>query len=1257
MSTCDIIPVLENGNTSILFKDLLDYHNNDRSKVMSDYEYAHSDRFIAKHGDWIEKKLKGTDENGEPDISLVVAQYSASPKTMKTKEKVENAKKRVIAVKKRQVSLLRDLNDKLKAFIAENPSSSKRKDIEAVISRNNTRIKDLRKKQGTINDKIQLDFVVNESLEDLDYLKNIADKGFSSNYLMFAYDVIRFWKAATNTSEVENPIFTKSDLDGNTLIKDIHQQYEDLYSDLEERIREEVLKIVNKYSSREGTLTDKEILQSIKDIGFMSHNALDIAHVDHPITQAVYAMVKTMNSNARREGSFIFENLDSLMKGVSYSDQLMIFEKDSNGNYTSNYVRPYTLEYYEKLKQARQDGTWNDFAKNDLDIIDMRYMVIDDDPDIEDEFRFTNATKEEIQKYRDQLKSRIGDSLFTQIDKEVKRKYNQFKSLRYQKYEESKLESGELSKFKMQQFNKYNSPFQFAERYSSPKKTGKFISYDVVTFIPKNEKYFSDQYRKVQNNPKIRELYNKTISIMNEMNAIFPGKQEEFASLPFVKKKLVEEMFQSEGGMLSNVHLMDRMLDQFREGDEAQDVGTNIDLQTGEEIRKLSISNTQTIKETINRRYEELLKGEQRKLDDSIRQELKDQAREEVMKDTSMDLNKILKMYSMAALMYKHKAGMEDTVRMMRNFFSEQINIDPVTPSGKQKTSEGQEYGTKAANSRIAESFDYFVNSVYYGDNRKKVEMPTKEKKLTTKEKVRVKRLEDKRNKIKSVVDEIDEISNKNRKSNEDKNRLSELNTELKELELTKKEAYDEIDDLDKSINSIGKYVTASATFDEILKFFQVKTMGWNLPAGISNMAFGYIANIVESDPRDYSEESIRKAYHMVFISEFKRPINNKLKTKIEALMHHYDVLKKSSEEVYKRGQKGWWGEKLRRLNPFYIQDKTEYFNQAPIMIAMMMDRKIDLTTGELSEDGDVTIWDLYGENGRIKDEYRNDAIIASWESLRSDVFSQGDKFKLNIDKKVSRNHGNYDSDRPLKGKEVAVGRALFQFRTWMFEGWNSRWEEYKFDDSLGHDVKGRYRTGFLAFNRELKTEDGSEIAMSRLQGTLFQIKQTAMRLVFLRNKVEAGYAELAGDGVGELDIINMRRNMLETLQYLKIMLAMTAIGIVYGDDDDEGISKNVMIGMYNQTLRIRQDILFYINPGEAYRIINDPVAILGLYEDYGRLISDATRTMTGAVEPTLQSGPYEGMDRNKRNLMKVVPFLTQLIRLKSVTHKAYDGY
>ena len=126
---------------------------------------------------------------------------------------------------------------------------------------------------------------------------------------------------------------------------------------------------------------------------------------------------------------------------------------------------------------------------------------------------------------------------------------------------------------------------------------------------------------------------------------------------------------------------------------------------------------------------------------------------------------------------------------------------------------------------------------------------------------------------------------------------------------------------LQKQLDQLGGVFTGSKFIDQINMYIRIKGLGWNFFSPIMNMNVGFFGNITEASARvRFNQEQLLRAYTIVFSGM----------TKTSNLMAKLDVLKQIQNEIYKTEQPK---KKYNWLAPFYLQERSEYMNQAPVMV------------------------------------------------------------------------------------------------------------------------------------------------------------------------------------------------------------------------------------------------------------------------------------------------------------------------------------
>jgi hypothetical protein len=274
-------------------------------------------------------------------------------------------------------------------------------------------------------------------------------------------------------------------------------------------------------------------------------------------------------------------------------------------------------------------------------------------------------------------------------------------------------------------------------------------------------------------------------------------------------------------------------------------------------------------------------------------------------------------------------------------------------------------------------------------------------------------------------------------------------------------------------------------------------------------------------------------------------------------------------------------------------------------------------------------------------------------------------------------NHGDYSNPLPIKA--TALGRAVSQFRTWMFEGFANRFEKQAnspdYALSYGMDEpyvrKGRYRS----YTKGQLTTTGATLGTLFLPGVgtalgagagylggkffgmqtnenavsdiLFTLKQLIRKLVFKPTQFQ--------DRFNATDAANMRKNMTE----LYVMMTLAGVGLLLSglkgdDDEDEAVVLNFLL---NQTIRLRTDIGFYTNPLEFEKLTKTAIPMAGLVQEVYTLFGDIGNYFgeDAKDKSVFESGPFKGYPKFLVHAGQLLPGTAQGIRLYKSATKVVD--
>ena len=230
----------------------------------------------------------------------------------------------------------------------------------------------------------------------------------------------------------------------------------------------------------------------------------------------------------------------------------------------------------------------------------------------------------------------------------------------------------------------------------------------------------------------------------------------------------------------------------------------------------------------------------------------------------------------------------------------------------------------------------------------------------------------------------------------------------------------------------------------------------------------------------------------------------------------------------------------------------------------------------------------------------------SDWDPYTKDGSSnKAIELKLRIEQLVKKTQGNYSPNAPMLAKKSTVGRLLMTYKSFMPEGFATRFEARKKDRLLGIEVEGRYRAyKNLGFRNSLDTLHG--IFMERFM-----------------NK-----DKLSDKNIDKLDLENMRRNFVE-IQWglLSLTLSLMATAMIEDDDKKEfGIRHAI-----NALNRLQQDITMYNNPTDIMKLLDNPVPALSYLKQVAKL--------TEVVPKYIYSdSPSHDTDYMLRNVAKTLP-------------------
>jgi len=337
------------------------------------------------------------------------------------------------------------------------------------------------------------------------------------------------------------------------------------------------------------------------------------------------------------------------------------------------------------------------------------------------------------------------------------------------------------------------------------------------------------------------------------------------------------------------------------------------------------------------------------------------------------------------------------------------------------------------------------------------------------------------------------------------------------------------------------------------LKYTSLLRIGLNPFNAITNVVIGNIGNIVEAiGGRNFTYKEYNQA-RKIFAAEAldKDSKLNKLIELYNPLMELEDYENLNKVNIGSNEYK----EKIESLM-YAPQRIGEKYLQTSTMIASLLHDKITTKDGK-----SISIWEAFKEDGTWNKE------LVGYDLTKDMIFKTTNKVQR-INQMI---HGRYSAKDASRLQQYALFRAAFQFKKWIPSAIEMRLGEKRFDERLGHEVEGRYKT---------------------------YVKGIYLIAAKLRNDID----KLEKYKFTETDVYNMRKNATE----LTIMLASVLMYVGLGWDDDKDKKR---AGWYkftmNQLDRISGDLLFWYNPAELNRSAMNVVPLLKTHQDLLKVITN----------------------------------------------------
>lgn len=404
--------------------------------------------------------------------------------------------------------------------------------------------------------------------------------------------------------------------------------------------------------------------------------------------------------------------------------------------------------------------------------------------------------------------------------------------------------------------------------------------------------------------------------------------------------------------------------------------------------------------------------------------------------------------------------------------------------------------------------------------------------------------------------------------------------------------------------NVLGLSVNSEKALDLLNKNTAYAMLGFNMVQGIANVNLAEITQRIEAfagefyNMKDYQKAALKYDVHILRILA---DIGNRRPTNlIDLIAERFDYLD-DYKIAPKFRKKGAFRRSLNTSNFFFFSHAGEHMMQNKAALAMLNHIKLTDNNGNniyKTKGSEMTLLDaLYVDKetnelkildkGKNKDG--NDVEIKQFTDRELNVIG------FQIQEHLAKMHGDYRDKTRAAWQYYALGRMAGMFRKFIVPGFRRRWAKskklsdgsrrFKYNEYGEFSYEGYYRTFGRFFGGLLRE--------------LWDMKANivAKKADRVKRSDDSRYSNLTN-----MERANIKRASAEFIT----LISMIVLGNIFLKQKDE--AEDEWTDWYTsmlayQTLRLRSELFFFLNPLETFRILRSPAASMSIVENLIKLI------------------------------------------------------
>lgn len=1053
-----------------------------------------------------------------------------------------------------------------------------------IIKRTNDSIKAL---METNADK-QLDFIMDQAAIDAELVRAMyTSRSMTFNELQFANMIVETWKNLPEAMGISDIFDRKLD----PQISDRLQRIEAEYAILNRRSSAVAVELIKEASG--GKLSEDDITKLV-DTTVLTEWTRELSTAGVALSNHLAYIMKEVNLRINQEHNKNYALIDRMTAGIKDFSLFIKKQKNRSGQETLGIVTRYSQPFWENLrsvnrklrkdlKEAEGDKTkkslaWKTYhAWNEANTIAFNSLLFINRDNYTDQQRDAEMARMRALGFN---QMEVND-IISQSFKLYERFENKLQEYEYEIMSEAAEDPSiipqgmtyeEFVKSKVNEFNEINNPLKYMDQkfFGSQKVTaygGARYTYliPVKTLNGKDSGYYDENFAKIAADPKLYEFYTWFTRFISDNLSWLP--QEEIEDLQSNFLPVIADRLAKEYGFTSLKESVNGLGDWFAK----------------------ALSNTGFEEKTPVNPFsrKELREFKSRFIGEGV-----------PVEERSTDLNLIAKLFSDMALIYKHKNTVKAEV--------DTINDVIQTTKGSYKFDKklGILVRQEKNATRIQSLADFTVRKGFYG--LKSADELWQSDELFYDWKELIPMLGYKSEKAKRAQALSEEI----KKLNE----VLETNDNLGEDD--RKKIADARDEKVEQFYKLGgRKFSMSKVIDSTINTTRLTALGFAPFSAVRNLLVGKVNNRVHaSGGRDFTTKELMWANKTLTQSTANYWSRGKYET--EATRKIFGLLSDSGmvegeDGMYLRGMvdKKTPLNKFREMIPkaYTWLSGGDYHFKAEMMLSAMKFDKVKTAKG------DISLWDALTE-----DREYNEAQYGPWDAEANGGLSFEDFFNkklLKYRQLANKLHGATGKDIYVKGKDTALGRLMFLFKSWLPETVGVRFDPRHKDALLERDEEGYYMT-FFNMVRDKKA-GVFKMVVDAMMGRDLDIQD-------------------------EMVLANFKKAVKELQVITALWMSYLLLRSMAPDDDKDKKVYNLLV--LRQLHDLNRDLTYYMNFNSAGELQKNAVPIYNTLKNWGNA-GKAVLYYGLGVENNDGELEYDG-ERTALKITKVLPVLSNVNRV-----------